>query len=93
MPEEMYLLRNALTARQIEWVNESDNLDRSFPFLNLIIYRTKWIYNGHKYSVLSGYGTWGGEQGLLEMIVDNEEPQGSLTALDVLTFMDKETEE
>lgn len=37
MPDEMINLRNALDARGVEWVNESDNLDRSFPFLNLIM--------------------------------------------------------
>ena len=88
MPEEMILLRNALDARKIAWYNATDNLDRSFPFMNLIIYRTKYEHGGCRWSVISGYGTFGGQDGLLELMIDNNEPIGNLTAEEVLRMMD-----
>ena len=89
MPDEMIYLRNALSARDISWVNCSDNLDRSFPFLNLIIYRTRWEHNGHIYSVRCGLGSLGGDKGLLELTVDDELPVGSLTAVDIIRRMEE----
>lgn len=90
MPEEMIKLRNALDARGIEWSNESDNLDRSFPFLNLIMYRTTFKWKDRKYSVICGYGTLGGIKGLLELHKGNDDPVGSLTAVEVLERMDND---
>ena len=92
MPEEMILLRNALDARKIAWYNATDNLDRSFPFMNLIIYRTKYEHGGSRWSVISGYGTFGGQDGLLELMIDNKEPIGNLTAEEVLRMMDEFSE-
>lgn len=84
MPEEMDLLRDALYIEGIEW--EDDTYDKSdgFPFLDLSIYRTKFVYNGHSCSVISGYGTYGGEHGLLELMIDSNDPIGSLTHEGVL---------
>ena len=87
MPTEMINLRNALTARGVEFVNESDNLDRSFPFLNLINYKTRYMWHDKEYSVISGYGTLGGTKGLLELHL-NDETIGSLTAVQILEMMD-----
>lgn len=89
MPDEMINLRNALDARGVEWQNESDNLDRSFPFLNLIMYRTSFKWKDRKYSVICGYGTLGGTKGLLELHV-NDETTGSLTAVEILERMDND---
>ena len=94
MSDEMINLRRALDARGVEWQNASDNLDRSFPFLNLIIYRTHWTYNGHRYSAICGLGTWGGDKGLLEMWADwMDDHKGSLTATEVLQLMEDNDED
>ena len=87
MPTEMINLRQALDARGVQYYNESDNLDRSFPFLNLINYKTRYIWHDKEYSVISGYGTLGGTKGLLELHY-NDETIGSLTAVDILRIMD-----
>ena len=90
MPDEMLSLRRALDARGVTWQNLTDNLDRSFPFLNLIIYRTRWEHNGHIYAVRCGLGSLGGDKGLLELTVDDELPVGSLTAVDIINRMDED---
>lgn len=90
MPEEMILLRNALDARGTEWINATDNLDRSFPFLNMIIYRTQFYHKTELWSVISGYGTLGGYLGLLELRVGDNEVIGGLTAKDILERMDND---
>ena len=89
MPDEMFNLLDALTARGVEWQYESDNLDRSFPFLNLIMYRTSFKWKNKRYSVICGYGTLGGTKGLLELHV-NDETVGSLTAVEILERMDND---
>ena len=88
MPEQMTLLRNALDARKIEWLDDSDDLDRSFPFLNMTIYRTKYVFKNRIWSVICGVGTFGADYGLLELMIDNNEPIGSLSASTILGMMD-----
>lgn len=89
MPEEMIKLRNALDERKIAWVDKSDDMGRSFPFLDMMIYRTAYDYGGIKWSVISGFSTFGGDKGLLEVWISNSDPIGSLTAKDILTMMGK----
>jgi hypothetical protein len=48
------------------------------------IYRTKFTVNGVKYSVVYGFGTYGGEYGMLEMMVGDADPKGWLTAEDII---------
>lgn len=93
MPEEMIYLRNALDARKVPWQGLSDNLDRSFPFLNLITYRTVYKWKEQEYCVKSGYGTLGGDKGLLELSIDKDLPIGSLTAEKILRMMDETYEQ
>lgn len=87
MPTEMAILRNELNQKGVEWLDESDDFDRSFPFFDMTIYKTRYKYNGHDYVVVSGFGTLGGEHGLLELRIDNNEPQGSLKADYILQLM------
>ena len=88
MPEEMLKFRNALEVRGVEWINNSNNFDRSFPFLDMIVYATVFRFNDSLWTVKSGFGTFGGDRGLLELRVDDGELVGSLTAQDVLRMMD-----
>ena len=60
--------------------------------MNLIIYRTKYEHGGSRWSVISGFGTFGGQDGLLELMIDNKEPIGNLTAEEVLRMMDEFSE-
>lgn len=88
MPEEMEKLRDALFEKAIEWVDATQNIDKGFPFLDLTIYRTHWWVDGHNYSAISGYGTFGGDKGLLELMIDGNEPIGSLTATEVMRMIE-----
>ena len=87
MPIEMEKLRLALTARDVEYEDLSDDFDRSFPFFDMTIYKTRFKYNGHTYDVISGVGTQGGERGLLELRVDQGEPIGNITHDYVISIM------
>lgn len=68
--EEMTKLRDYLNAKGIKWQDRSDDS----------ICRTWFYLKGMRHSVVNGYGTYGGESGLLEMMISNHEPDGWLTA-------------
>lgn len=87
MPEEMNILREILTNRGIKWSDRSDK--PGFPLLDLAIYRTRFNHNGVEWSVISGFGTYGGDKGLLEVMIGSGDPVGHLTAADVVNLMDK----
>lgn len=89
MPEEMQRLRSALNARGIEYQDLSDDFDRSFPFYDMTLYKIRFIYQKKRYEVMTGIGTLGGDWGLLELRVDQEEPKGSMTAEGILNYMDR----
>ena len=86
MNEEMKKLRALLDAENIEWEDKSNN-NSIYP-----ICRTHFSYNGQRWSVIHGYGTYGGisafnsvNAGLLECWVNCKgEPEGFLTAEDVI---------
>lgn len=81
MCEEMNKLRVYLTSKGIKWEDMSD--DDSDPCQ---IHRTKFDHNSNRISVIYGYGTIGGyyrtnnDVGLLEMRINDDEPEGRLTA-------------
>lgn len=97
IPNEMSKLRTMLTEMGIKWQDKSDIYpeDKILDIMNrcnvsreiadVSIYRTHFNAIGYHYSVIWGYGTYGGEDGLLEMMVDDEEPTGWLTAEDVIS--------
>ena len=93
MVKEMLKLREMLTDKGIEWHDASTPPD--YP---LKIDRTHFNYIGFSWSVINGFGTYGGydsfehkkNQGLLEVMsaaVGDGEPIGYLTAENVMRLV------
>lgn len=96
MSKEMIKLREMLTKAGIAWEDHSD----PFPFcvmgIDLEVYRTKFSYRKYDWSVIHGFGTYGGwsslkeDEGLLELMsnaVNYGEPVGCLTAEEVMEYV------
>lgn len=92
IPEEMAKLRTTLTAMGVHWYDDSE----TFPIIfgtDISIYRTKYKYKGSEYSVICGRGTYGGDEGLLEVWINRkDEPTGWHTADDIIAMMKGERE-
>lgn len=99
MCEEMKKLREMLTERGIEWKDVSSiehGIDKYHA--DSTIYRTHFETGGFKYSVIYGYGTYGGydpfngdNPGLLECMTSELNdgcPVGYMTAQDVINVID-----
>lgn len=89
MVEQMIKLRKALDDAGIEWWDKSDNrMDR-----------TEFRVNGDLWSVINGYGSYGGYEndgrvnmGLLELLatwVNDGDPIGYLSVDDVMVFVQR----
>jgi hypothetical protein len=52
------------------------------------MWRTHFTYKGYFFSVIYGYGSYGYYDGKLECMIGGEEPEGGLTAEDVLKRME-----
>lgn len=99
MCDEMKRLREFLDKKGIHWIDDSDDSDDDIS----IIYRTKFEVNNEDISVIFGHGTCGGvaafngniNHNKLEMRINHCEPEGWLTADDIIkqlelyTFPDK----
>ena len=84
---EMERFRNLLDEAGIEWWDDSE-MDH-FAGLDTYMERTKFEHRGYRWSVIHGFGSYGGydriskDKGLLElmsMAIENGEPIGYLTA-------------
>lgn len=89
MPKEMIKLRQMLDDMGIEWQDMTttlilDDLVKNLTPIDLSIFRTHFSYNGVRVSVICGHETYGGDKGLLEMWDGNGEPEGWLTAEEVI---------
>jgi hypothetical protein len=90
---EMLKLRNMLDKMNIDWEDDSDHLTPNT--IECRVYRTKFYINSDTYSVIYGYGTYGGwnrflEKGdpkLLELMINDEEPTGWHTAENIINIM------
>lgn len=90
---EMLKLRDMLDELNIDWDDDSDSLTPKT--IGCRIYRTHIYYKGDRYSVVYGYGTYGGwgrfprteDPQLLELMINREEPTGWHTAEDVIKIM------
>lgn len=101
--EEMKKLRTYLDKHNIPWedastVKSDEEIERllslSIPkaYADTSIYRTQFDYNGITYSVINGYGTYGGyrpsaqkNEGMLEVhALSSEDVSGGYTADEVI---------
>lgn len=96
--DEMTRFRHLLNENGIKWIDASSMMpDKRLSKYNIV--RTHFSYNGYKWSVIHGYGTYGGHNfitgendDLLELMsdaVNNGEPIGWLTAEDVFEYVKK----
>lgn len=90
MTEEMIIFRQLLEKHGIEYEDQSE------PESYIPIYRTHFDYRGYHWSVIHGYGTYGGfscfesDKGLLEVrsgAIDDGNPIGYLTAQEVMRYV------
>jgi hypothetical protein len=84
MPQEMIKLRQMLDDMGIEWEDVSSHYKFDESLIDLSIYRTHFEHKDRHISVIIGHGTYGGDKGLLEMWDGNGEPEGWLTAEEVI---------
>lgn len=91
MVEEMIKFRKMLDDRGIEWEDKSDSESQLYR-----IDRTHFWYRNYHYSVINGYGTYGGSlniiknKGLLEVMsnaINEGEPVGWLTAEEAIKLV------
>lgn len=97
MCPEMLKLRNILDEMNIDWEDDSDPLTSTT--IEYRIYRTRFYKNCDRYSVIYGFGTYGGwnclseclsekeDPKLLELMINDEEPTGYHTANDIIVIM------
>ena len=97
---EMLKLRERLDDMQIDWIDESDPLTERTALEDCRIFRTHFWYSSDKYSVVYGFGTYGGwnrftdgaDPKLLELMINSEEPTGWRTADDIIKIMKERSE-
>lgn len=89
---EMLKLRDMLDEINIDWTDDSDTLTLNNNECRF--YRTKFYNNSDRYSVIYGFGTYGGwncfsekDPKLLELMINGEEPTGWHTAEDIIKIM------
>ena len=90
--EEMKKLRKWLDDNNIEWIDYSDYsfMDQEVLFISGEINRTRFTVGNNKWSVIHGFGTYGGytnyykDEGLLELRIGEDEPIGHLTAEQII---------
>lgn len=97
---EMMKLRNTLDKKGIQWDDKSviypenkikfimNRYNVSRETADFSILRTHFTYKEHFISVIFGYGTYGYESDLLEYRIDEDEPEGYLTADEILERME-----
>ena len=114
MCDEMHKLRALLDEKGIEWIDQSDitpdeesevclkasNYKFGSDMFDMTIYRTHFSVGKKKYSVVYGFGTYGGyspvwhkDDALLELwqLNGNDYPHGWLTAEEVIKECLEET--
>lgn len=93
MCPEMLKLRDMLDEMNIDWTDDSDPITPNT--IECRVYRTHFYHNGDDYSVIYGFGTYGGwnrfsnktDPQLLELMINDDEPTGWHTAEDIIKIM------
>lgn len=77
----------------IEYLSAESGMEKEF--FDTTIYRTHFDYKGSHYSAINGFGTYGGFEpfekknyGLLELMRDDNDPVGWLTAQEIIDSLD-----
>lgn len=84
--DEMKRLRAYLNLSSIKW-NDVSSKNHYW------MCRTHFNYKGHRISVIHGFGSYGGflyddeDKGLLEMMIDSNEPEGHYSAHDIIEIL------
>lgn len=96
--EEMQELRKMLDEKGIEWHDNSEVMSESKE-QPIWICGTHFEFKGLKFSVINGFGTYGGwyganprmtedkNMGLLEIMIEDNEPVGWLKAEDIYEIL------
>ena len=93
---QMKKLRRILDDKKIAWEDKTEEMSDMVK-----IARTHFKYKGVQCSVINGYGTYGGwagangaqkeedNEGLLEVMVSDNQPVGWLTAVEAIRFIEE----
>lgn len=96
--EEMKKLRKMLDEKEIEWKDNSEVMSESKEW-PMWICRMHFEYKDIKFSVINGFGTYGGwyganpgiseeeNMGLLELMIEDNEPVGWLKAENIMEIL------
>ncbi len=96
--EEMKKLRKMLDEKEIEWKDNSEVISKSEEW-PIWYCRTHFEFKGLKFSVMNGFGTYGGwfganpgmtedkNMGLLELMIEDNEPVGWLKAENIMEIL------
>lgn len=99
--DEMVKLRNALDEKGVQWEDKStiypenkiqeimSRCNVSRKYADASMWRTHFTYKGYFFSVIYGYGSYGYYDNKLECMIGGEEPEGGMTAEDVLKRMEE----
>lgn len=96
MVDEMIRLRTLLDQNGISWVDKSERLTypKELGFDDIFISRTHFEFRNYHWSAINGCGTYGEEEGLIELMsnaVNGGEPIGYLTADEVMNLVKGDT--
>lgn len=82
---EMLAFKDLLDSKGITWHSQNDMVTGLFRVKGKLRGNGRWT----KFSVIWGRGTYGEEDGLLEVMVNSSEPVGYLTAEEALQEIER----
>ena len=99
--DEMIKLRKMLDDKGIQWEDKSTIIPETVideimakckverRYADTSMHRTHFTVKDTFFSVIYGYGSYGYNSGLLECMIDDNEPIGCLTANEVISRMEE----